>query len=198
MRAFGLDGAPEPIAAWLESVARWNARVDLTAARDDRELVDLMVADAAMMASAIEKAVTVIDVGAGAGAPGLPLALLRPDLKVTLVEPMQKRVALLRLAVGQAGLAGRVSVMRARGEDVRPREPFDVAISRATLAPPEWLTLGASLAGDVWVLLAKGDLPEHPAMTIAGDRAYRWPLTGAARRAVVYRRGERSEAHEER
>jgi 16S rRNA (guanine527-N7)-methyltransferase len=180
-----IEAAAEPVARWLASLTRWNERIDLTAARSDAELVDLMVADAAMFAGEIAPGASVVDVGAGAGAPGLPLALLRPDLRVTLIEPMQKRVALLRLAVGQAGLAGRVTVERARGEEVTSR--FDVAISRATLAPPAWLALGASLADEVWVLLAHGDPPSLSGWALVRDRAYRWPLTDVARRALCFR-----------
>lgn len=188
LRAFGCAADPEPVVRWLAGVARWNARIDLTAARTDAELVDLMVADAAFFAGEIGEGMTVVDVGSGAGAPGLPLALLRPDLRVTLVEPMQKRVALLRLAVGQTGLAARVRVERARGEEVTRR--FDVALSRATLPPADWLALGTGLVsppGEVWVLLAQGEPPACDGWQIAVDRSYRWPLTDLPRRAVGYR-----------
>jgi 16S rRNA (guanine527-N7)-methyltransferase len=123
-----------------------------------------------------------VDVGAGAGAPGLALALLRPDLKVTLAEPLAKRVAFLRTVIGTLGRTD-ITLVRERGEKLKG--DWDVAISRATLPPAEWLPLGLRLAPSVWVLLAKEPPPPGD---IAEDHAYVWPRTGAARRAVRYER----------
>ena len=150
----------------------------------------------------------VVDVGSGAGGPGLGLALVRPDLAVTLVEPLQKRVAFLRTAVGQltpqhspggeseGGSGGRVvRVVRSRGEEVAAAAPgFDAAVARATLAPSEWLALGADLVhsdGVVWALLAREAPPERDGWAIERDESYQWPLTQAKRRAVAYRRAAR-------
>jgi 16S rRNA (guanine527-N7)-methyltransferase len=184
------DAVQRALGAWIDLVAAWNARVDLTAARNQDELVDLMLADALLLAPRLPAGARVVDVGTGAGAPGLPIAILRPDLRVTLVEPLQKRVAFLRTAVGSILPPGaRPTIERARGEDVLRRgERFDVALSRATLAPEKWLALGAQLApeGDVWVLLAREPAPEQAGRTVAADERYRWPLTGVDRRAVRY------------
>jgi 16S rRNA (guanine527-N7)-methyltransferase len=184
----------EALASWAELVKSWGQRVDLTAARDDDELCDLLFADAIVLAQRVPPDASVVDIGTGAGAPGLPLSLLRPDATVTLVEPLQKRVATLRTAIGKmpgAWAAGRMPrVLRERGEDVARRsETFDVAVSRATLPPPEWLALGARLAprGDVWVLLAAAEPPELAGWAVAEDVRYTWPLTGAARRAARMR-----------
>ncbi len=177
------------VVTWLALVDRWRRRTDLTAARSDSELVDLMVADAACLAAHLPSGATVVDVGSGAGAPGLPIGLLRPDLRVTLVEPLQKRVAFLRTALGTLGeeVAGRISIRQVRVEHVD--DCFDVAMSRATLAPDEWMAQGAQLApkGEVWLLLAKLPLPAHPGWRAVVDQRYVWPLTGAARRVVCLR-----------
>jgi len=184
------DAVRRALGAWIDLVVAWNARVDLTAARNQDELVDLMLADALLLAPRLPAGARVVDVGSGAGAPGLPIAVLRPDLRVTLVEPLQKRVAFLRTAVGSILPAGaRPVVERARGEDlVRRGARFDAAVSRATLAPEKWLALGAQLApeGDVWVLLAREGAPEAEGRAVAADERYRWPLTGVDRRAVRY------------
>ncbi|MCC6552334.1 MAG: class I SAM-dependent methyltransferase [Polyangiaceae bacterium] len=184
------------LARWIELVASWNARIDLTAARGDDELVDLMVADAVVLAAHVPTGLRVVDVGSGAGAPGLPLAILRPDLHVTLAEPLQKRAAFLRTAAGTLIQAGALaapgpSIERARGEELARRGAmFDAAISRATLPPAEWLALGAALAArEVWVLLARGEPP--PALAgwrLEQDLRYAWPLTSAERRAIRYAR----------
>jgi 16S rRNA (guanine527-N7)-methyltransferase len=192
VEAFGSTPAAhvvEGLSTWIALVAAWNARIDLTAARSDDELCDLMLADAAVLARHLPPSARVVDVGSGAGAPGLGVALLRPDLQLTLIEPLQKRVAFLRTVVGSVQLRGaRPEVVRGRGEDLVGRPRFTVAISRATLPPAAWLELGAKLApdGDVWVLLAREEPPTMTGRAVADDLRYVWPLTGAERRVARY------------
>lgn len=183
------DPVAGAIATWLERLQEWNARIDLTAARSPEELVDLMLADAVILAGHLPQGARLVDVGTGAGAPGLALAILRPDLRVTLVEPLAKRTSFLRTVLGALNRTD-VVVERARSEALAGRRAWDVAVSRATLPPPAWLDVGTTLAaqgGAVWVLLAREVPPEHPRAVVEGDHAYTWPLTGAARRAVSYR-----------
>src|SRR5262245_27869803 len=111
------DAARRTLGGWVALVSAWNARVDLTAARGPDELVDLMLADALVLAAHVPPGARVVDVGAGAGAPGLGLAVARPDLRVTLVEPLQKRVAFLRTVLGSVlPPDARPAVIRGRGE----------------------------------------------------------------------------------
>ena len=181
-----LDVACEAnLATWLDTLTAWNAKLDLTAARTVNELVDLMVADAFSVAPFIPMGASIVDVGAGAGAPGLALAIIRPDLKVTLVEPLTKRISFLRTVLAALGRQD-VTLVRARVDNVTNR--FDIAISRATLSPSVWLSAGLGLADSVWVLLAKDDPPSHPNAAIVHELAYRWPLTQAARRMIAYRK----------
>jgi len=94
-------GVPEParlpLAAYLDLVARWSSRLNLTGADSDRARVETLVRDA-VHASRWVEGPDLLDVGSGAGTPGLVLALLRPELRVTLLEPRQKRWAFLREA----------------------------------------------------------------------------------------------------
>jgi 16S rRNA (guanine527-N7)-methyltransferase len=191
-----LDGeAAGRIVTWLDLVATWNAKVDLTAARSSEELVDLMLADALVLARHEPRGRNVVDVGSGAGGPGLALHLARPDLAVTLVEPLQKRVSFLRTVSGQLGkVSGEAAlrVVRTRGEDLASTGPsFETAVARATLPPPEWLALGTRLvapAGAIWVLLAREEPPAVPGWEARVDERYTWPLTGAERRALRFER----------
>ena len=180
--------AREGLLAWLALLQDWNTRMDLTAARSPEQLVDVMVADALVLARRVPQGARVLDVGSGAGAPGLPLAIARPDLHVTLVEPMGKRVAFLQTAL--AGLRGvDVTVVRARGEAQSGRRAWDVVVSRATMPPPRWLELAVTLAapgGSAWVLLARDAPPAHTRARLEDDVAYALPFTGAGRRAVRY------------
>lgn len=174
------------LATWLELIKTWNARIDLTAAKTDRELVDLMVADALLLSTSIDEGRRVVDVGTGAGAPGLALALLRPDLKLTLVEPLTKRVSFLRTVIGTLNRTD-ITVVKGKGEEVvgdAHERRFDVALSRATLNPPAWVPLGLELAPIVWTLLAREEPPAIERAIVDRDISYTWPLGGAPRRAV--------------
>ena len=96
---------------------------------------------------------TVADVGSGAGLPGLVWALVRPDLKVTLIEPLLRRATFLTEVVARLSLEERVEVLRARAEDVVPRE-FDVITARAVARLPQLLTWTLPLASVGGVVLA--------------------------------------------
>lgn len=203
LRGLGASASEESVAhivTWLDLLATWNAKIDLTAARSASELADLMLADAVVLARHEKQGAKVVDVGSGAGAPGLALSLLRPDLAVTLVEPLAKRVSFLRTVGGHVGQRapgagaekpGSLKVVRGKGEDLAGQGgAFDGAVARATLPPPEWLALGSRLVapgGHVWVLLAKDDPPAAAGHVIEVDERYTWPLTGVQRRALRYR-----------
>jgi 16S rRNA (guanine527-N7)-methyltransferase len=180
------DQMLERLALFFDRVVEWNTKTDLTAARDPDELADLLVADAALL-SFYALAERWVDVGSGAGAPGLPLAILRPELEITLVDTKTKRVAFLRSVVGELGLS-HVRVERTAGENL-PRAAWHTAVSRATLPAHEWIALGTELATDhVWVFLAKQEAPAATGWTPSRDISYRWPLTGVERRALCFSR----------
>jgi 16S rRNA (guanine527-N7)-methyltransferase len=184
------EDAARDLCVWLDRMVEWNVRIDLTAARSTGELVDLMLADALVLSEHVPQRAKVVDVGAGAGAPGLPLAILRPDLAVTLVEPLAKRTAFLRTVLASIGRDRTIEVVALKGEALAGTgRTFDVALSRATLAPAEWLGLGARLVhegGDVWVLLAKEGAPARDLVECVQTVTYVWPSTGADRRAARY------------
>jgi 16S rRNA (guanine527-N7)-methyltransferase len=157
------------LSAYAESLLRWNARINLTAARSIEVLVGDHFPDAFALARRLDQPARVVDVGTGGGLPAIPLALLRAHLKVELVEPIAKKAAFLRTAIREQGIGDRVSVRVERGEALAQSvaaarsEPFDIAISRATLAPSKWLELGARLVrpgGRVFALATADALPE--------------------------------------
>jgi 16S rRNA (guanine527-N7)-methyltransferase len=177
-------GAREQLVTWLDLVVTWSERVDLTAARDADTLVDLLLADAVLLAST-ELAESVIDVGSGVGAPAIPLAILRPTLTFTLVEPRERRAAFLRTSCGTLSRPD-IRLLRTRSMEVEENVAA-LAMSRATLPPPLWLREGARLAQrGVWVLLGQDEPPTLPAWHCDLDLSYDWPLTGGRRRAVRY------------
>jgi 16S rRNA (guanine527-N7)-methyltransferase len=132
LEALGLRGpALEALSRYLDVLSRWSPRVNLTSARSAAERVRLLVAPVAPVQAL--PAGRLIDVGSGNGSPGLVLALMRPDLEVTLLEPRQKRWAFLREAAREAG-AGNVTVVRARHDGYRGA-PVETATLRALALP---------------------------------------------------------------
>lgn len=109
-------GLPSPavgrLSAYLDTLAAWNRRTNLTGARGPDERVSLLVA-AVLPALALPASGRLIDVGSGNGSPGLVFALLREDLKVVLLEPRARRWAFLREAARAAGRPD-VRVLRLR------------------------------------------------------------------------------------
>jgi 16S rRNA (guanine527-N7)-methyltransferase len=181
------DADVERLGDFASLVATWNTKVNLTGAKDARALTEILFADACVLAQVVPENARVIDVGAGGGAPAIPLALLRPDVSVTLLEPRRLRVAFLRTAIASLGLSDRASVEQ--GKLVRP-EPFagrfDIAMSRATFAPAEWLERGLALAPTVVVLSGAEPLPDHPGAARTIEREYALPFSGTARKLGLY------------
>jgi 16S rRNA (guanine527-N7)-methyltransferase len=166
------------LSSYVHSLLRWNARINLSAARSVEAVVTEHLPDAFALAQKLDGAERLIDVGSGGGLPAIPLAVLCRRLTVELVEPIAKKAAFLRTAVRELGLGDRVSVRVTRGEamaEALPADPsaaFDVAISRATLPPHKWLALGRRLVrpgGRVIVLTTPDVLPELPGRTIYFD-----------------------------
>ena len=110
--------------------------------REAPRLWDRHVLNSAVLSEVIPDAASVCDIGTGAGLPGLVVAIARPDLEVTLVEPLLRRTTFLDEVVDELGLS-HVTVVRGRAEDLHGKATFDVVTSRA-VAPLERL-LGWSM-----------------------------------------------------
>ena len=196
--AAALGCNPDPpaikrLAKFVELVAVWNRRFDLTAARGPAEQAEVLLADALVLSDPglVPEGSRLTDIGSGAGAPALPLLVLRDDVTAVLLEPKQKRVALLNTAIGSLELEKRARVLRGRLDPADPRvegRPFDVALSRATFPPEEWLPAGALIARLTLVLTASAEPPAAPPTMERGpSREYCLPGSGARRCITVYR-----------
>lgn len=182
-------GAADALDRFAQLVRTWNARLDLTAARGDDALIEVLFADALVLRdrALVAEGASVIDVGSGAGAPAIPLAIVRPDLRVTMLEPLRKRIAFLRTAIGTLDLASRVKALEGRVDPKRPGAPpggpYDVASARATFGPDEWVEIGLALAPSC-VLYAAAEPPSPPAHRVD----YALPWSGAPRILARYDR----------
>lgn len=178
--------------AFVKLVETWNAKIDLTAARTPAALADVMIADALVMADEafVPSGAHLLDVGSGAGGPAIPLAIVRPDVRVTMLEPLRKRVAFLRTAIGSLGLAGRVSAIDGRIDLAAPAAPVlaDVTSARATFGPAAWLAAGLVLAPRVLVLTTDDESASAHAAHPVASRTYRLPGSGAPRRLLRFDR----------
>jgi len=121
--------------------------------REVPRLWDRHLVNCGLLAPLLPDGASVADLGSGAGLPGMVLALARPDLRVTLIEPMARRVAFLDEAVEILGL-DRVTVERGRAEDWSGPERFDVVTARALAPLPKLLSWGMPLVADGGVMLA--------------------------------------------
>ena len=136
--------------------------------REGDRLWERHVLNSVAVASLVPAGSTVVDVGSGAGLPGIPLALLRPDLRVTLLESLQRRVAFLELAVAELELDGQARVVRGRAEE--HRECYDVVTARAVAPLPRLLGWCAPLvAAGGRVLALKGSTAAAELAAACGD-----------------------------
>lgn len=122
----------ETLSRYVDILAGRGLEWGLLGPREGDKLWSRHVANSVALVDAIPQGIRLADVGSGAGLPGLPLAIVRPDLDVTLLEPLQRRYDFLQLAIDELGLGDRVSVVRARAEDHSPADgAFDVVTCRA-------------------------------------------------------------------
>ena len=133
------EDLPEKLNIYLELLREWNSRMDLTAVTDDEETIDKHFIDSltVLRTGLVKENMKLIDVGTGAGFPGMVLALACPELQVTLLDAQQKRLSFLK-AVSEAAKSENITIVHARAEDgarkAELREQYDIAAARA-LAP---------------------------------------------------------------
>lgn len=137
LAALGFPGG-DTLVAYVELLDRWNKAFNLTAVRDPAEMVPRHILDSAVLAPMMRSG-RLIDVGTGAGLPGIVLAVLRPELPVTLLDSNGKKTRFCRQAVAELGLEN-VAVFQARVEDYRPVERFVTVVSRAYASLADFVT----------------------------------------------------------
>jgi 16S rRNA (guanine527-N7)-methyltransferase len=179
-----LFGARLPLAQrYVDLLAEHGVARGLIGPREVDRLWDRHVLNSAVIAELVPADATVIDVGSGAGLPGIPLAIARPDLRVTLIEPMARRIAWLTEVVDELGLA--TTVLRGRAEEPAVRRSVGAAevVTARAVAPlaklAGWCLPLVAPGG--WLLALKG---ESAAEELARD-AEQVRRAGGAEGAVV-------------
>lgn len=146
------------MARLIEELGRWNARINLTAIRDPDAMVSGHILDSLAVRPMLE-GLKILDVGTGAGFPGLPLAIAEPEREFVLLDSNARKIGFVQHAIGMLGLANATAV-RSRVEYYAPEERFDTVIARALASTRELLALAGHLLDTEGVFLAlKGKLP---------------------------------------
>jgi len=157
----GLDGGEEfvgRLARFLRLLERWNEAFNLTSIRQPGDMVVRHVLDSLSVAPFL-RGETVLDVGTGAGFPGIPLALLGGDRHFTLLDSGGKKIRFVRQVVSELALAN-VTVAQARVESFRPPARFDTVVCRALTSLARFACQCGRLVASGGVLLAmKGRYP---------------------------------------
>jgi 16S rRNA (guanine527-N7)-methyltransferase len=154
-----LSGASlHKLAAFIQVLDKWNRVYNLTAVREPRAMVERHILDSLAVLPFLSQG-TLLDVGTGAGLPGLPIAIARPELRLTLLDSSAKKLRFVRQAVSELGLEN-VQVVQVRLEEYRPAQSFDMVISRAVAKLDELYRRTAHLVRPGGrILFMKGSLP---------------------------------------
>lgn len=171
---------------YLFLILRWNSRVNLTAVRDPEGILSRHLVESIACAAALPEGVrTLLDFGSGAGLPGIPIAICRPAIAVTLAESQGKKAAFLQEAVRVVGIETRVHSGRAEALTER----FDCVTLRAVDRMEEAVHAGAMLVnpgGWLAPMTTRGDLAR---LTAAAGAGFTWadplPLPGGEDRLLV-------------
>ncbi len=174
--ALGLElppGAEARLERFADLLLKWNRKVNLTAVTDPAELAEKHLVDSLALLRVLGRAATLLDVGSGAGLPGIPLAVARPGLAVTCCDAVAKKVAFVKAVAAELDVRVRGVVARAGGQPEREGLPqAEVVVSRAFADPARWLPLAVHyLAPGGRVLATLGREVDEEALRGAGVTA---------------------------
>lgn len=164
------DSGSQRLSAYLALLERWNRAYNLTAVRDPAAMVIRHLLDSLSILPWLIGP-RVLDVGSGAGLPGIPLAIVRPDLEFFLLDSNGKRTRFLIQVVADLQLKN-VNVVRGRVEDYQPETLFDSIVSRAFATLADMVTDAGRLCATTGRLLAmKGVFPDDELARLPSDYA---------------------------
>ena len=183
------DKENKQLSEFLALLIRWNQRINLTAVRDRESILSRHFVESIACAEWLPAGVsTLLDLGSGAGFPGIPIAICRPELDVTLAESQGKKAAFLQEAVRVLGLSSKVHAGRAEALVCT----FDVVTLRAVDRMEYAVAVAASLVKPGGWLLPLTTESEQPKVEIAAGSAFKWEpsriLPGSRGRMAAFAR----------
>ena len=163
------EGLYGQLTTYLELLLKWNARTNLTAIREPEEIVRRHFGESLFAAQHLGECSTLLDIGSGAGFPGLPIQLLRPQLQVTLAESQNKKATFLREVIRTLGL--QTEVWGNRVEAMPPSRAFDVVALRAVDNMEAAVAAAAQRVSSRLAILSSGQqkAPVLPGFSLASD-----------------------------
>jgi len=183
----------EKLRLLLDELERWNRKVNLTAVRDRDQMNTLHIQDS-LAARPLLEGTDILDVGTGPGFPGLPLAIVEPERKFTLLDSNNKKIMFVQHAAGLLGL-NNVTVVKSRSEDYAPGHRFDTVIARALAATPRLVEIAGHHVREDGVFVAlKGRYPAEELEELATPWSHEVKelhvpgLEDGSRHAVLLRR----------
>ena len=187
------------LARFAERLLAWNAKVNLTAATDPAELAEKHFVDSLALLPLLGPARTLLDVGSGAGLPGMALACARRELQVTCCDASARKVAFVKAVSAELGVEVRGVAVRAEGDPRREGLPIaEAVVSRALAEPAEWVPLGARYLapeGRLFAMLGQkaelgplARLAEESDLALEVLHRFVLPLSGARRAIARFRR----------
>jgi 16S rRNA (guanine527-N7)-methyltransferase len=150
----------ERLIRYLGLIEKWNKIHNLTAIRDPQQMLTHHILDSLAVLPYLGDAHSLVDVGSGAGLPGIPIAIARPDISVTLVDSSHKRTAFQQQCKGELSLTN-VAAVHNRVENYSQESGFDVVISRAFSDLGEFVQAAKHLCAKQGRLLAMKGLYPH-------------------------------------
>lgn len=187
------------LARYADRLLAWNRKVNLTAITAPAELAEKHLVDSLTLLPALRGARTLLDLGSGAGLPGIAVAAARRDLQVVCADSIAKKVAFVKTVSAELDLPVRGVVARAEGNPEAEKLPrADAVVSRALADPERWVPLGSAYLAEGGTLLAMlGREADEAALRNVGaasglelvglDR-FELPLSGAHRAVARWQR----------
>lgn len=183
------DAQADRLLGYLDLLARWNKVYNLTALREPAQMLTHHLLDSLAVLPHV-RAGRLLDVGSGAGLPGIPLALARPGMHVTMLDASNKKASFMQQAIIELGLKN-AEALHTRVEDLKPELPFDQIVSRAFSDLSEFVRLTGHLLapGGEWLAM-KGLYPNEELAQLKGarlkaDHRLRVPELDAERHLIV-------------
>jgi 16S rRNA (guanine527-N7)-methyltransferase len=175
--ALHLDVSPAQQSKLMDYLAlmfKWNAVYNLTSLRDPMQMVTHHLLDSLAAVPAFATAHNVLDVGSGGGLPGIVLAIVRPDMNVSMIDTVHKKTAFLTQVKAELGLVN-VTVYTARVEQLQVSDKFDVITSRAFADLSDFVNWSCHLLADGGRYIAlKGVAPKDEQQRLPAE----WKVTG--------------------
>lgn len=165
---YGLQLSDEEVSAfdlYKNVLSEWNQKINLTAIEDDKDVITKHFIDSLSIVPFLKNVQELIDVGTGAGFPGLPVKIVRPELNIVLLDSLEKRIGFLNTVINELHM-DKITAVHSRAEDAgkspKYREKFDAATARAVASLPVLLEYCMPLikTGGIFIAMKGSSLSE--------------------------------------